>query len=151
MKKVIVLAAVLGLALSNLTAAQPTKSKIFKKLMAEKLASSQALLEGLATNNFPKLIENGEELLRISSTAEWVAIKTPKYELFSNDFRRAAENIIKKAKAKNLDGAALAYVELTMTCVRCHQYVREVQEAKWNGPDGPATASAASGSGPGVD
>ena len=29
------------------------------------------------------------------------------------------------AKAKNIDGATLAYVQLTVNCVNCHKYVRE--------------------------
>ena len=43
----------------------------------------------------------------------------------SNEFRRAVENLQEKAAQKNLDGAALGYVELTLTCVKCHKYVRE--------------------------
>jgi cytochrome c556 len=46
----------------------------------------------------------------------------------SNEFRRAAEKIIDKAKAKNIDGVTLAYFEMTMSCVRCHEYVREVRD-----------------------
>jgi len=47
----------------------------------------------------------------------------------SNDFRRAAETMIQQAKAKNTDGIALAYVDMTLSCVRCHKYVREVRMA----------------------
>jgi hypothetical protein len=32
---------------------------------------------------------------------------------------------VKKAKDKNIDGVALAYVDVTLSCVRCHEYVRE--------------------------
>ena len=38
---------------------------------------------------------------------------------------KLAELVIEKAKAKSIDGATLAYVEMTVTCVRCHQYTRE--------------------------
>jgi len=134
MKKVIASAVVLCLVLSGVSSGQPAKSKIFKKLMADKLVSAQKLLEGLAVKDFVKLSDNAQELLRISATEEWVAIKTPKYQAFSTEFRNAADKIVIKAKEKNLDGAALAYVQLTMTCVRCHEYVREVREAKWDGP-----------------
>ncbi len=135
MKKIIPLAVVLCLFAGGVSSGQPAKSKIFKKLMGEKLKASQNLIEGLALGNFNTLKDNAQELLRISNTEEFVAYKTPKYELFSNEFRSAAEKLIAKAKAKNLDGAALAYVELTMTCVRCHEYVREVKEAKLNLPN----------------
>ena len=57
-------------------------------------------------------------------------IKTPRYELHSNEFRRAAEAIVQKSKEKNIDGVALAYVDMTLTCVRCHDYVREVRETR---------------------
>jgi hypothetical protein len=31
----------------------------------------------------------------------------------------------RKAKDKNIDGATLAYLRLTMNCVNCHKYVRQ--------------------------
>jgi hypothetical protein len=48
----------------------------------------------------------------------------------SHDFRRAAEAILQKAKERNLDGVALAYGDLTRTCVHCHQYLRDVRDAR---------------------
>jgi hypothetical protein len=105
-----------------------------QQLMVIKLQSAQKLLEGIALNKFDKIEKEAEELVRISKTAEWLAAhKTPRYEQFSNEFQRSAENIIKKAKAKNLDGVTLAYFDLTMSCVRCHQYVREVRDARLPG------------------
>jgi len=96
-------------------------------LMAEKLKYSQSLLEGLAVNDFEKIEKSAQELMRISKAAEWAVLKTPTYEVHTNNFRRSAEEIIKKAKAKNLDGATLAYVDMTVTCIRCHQHCREVR------------------------
>ena len=148
MRKVLAFAVILCLAAGNVSSSQPVKGKIFKKLMADKLKSSQSLLEALALSDFNKLSENAHELLRISANEEWVAYKTPKYELFTNDFRRAAEKIVEKSKAKNLDGAALGYVELTMTCVRCHEYVRDVKEARLNLPVPGGTTVVARGSPP---
>ena len=100
-------------------------------LMAEKLKNAQGLLEGLATNDFNKIQKGAEELIRISKAAEWTVHKTPLYEVQTNNFRRAAETIIQKAKAKNLDGATLAYVDMTVTCVRCHQYCREIRDTRF--------------------
>jgi hypothetical protein len=100
------------------------------KLMASKLKNSQRLLEGLALADFDKISRSAEELIQLSKTAEWMVLKTPRYELHSNEFRRAAETVLRKARAKNLDGAALAYFDMTMTCLRCHQYVREQRDAR---------------------
>jgi hypothetical protein len=100
------------------------------ELMQRKLEHAQKVLEGVALNDFGKIAENAQDLIRISKLAEWRVLKTPQYELYSNEFRRNAETLAARAKEKNLDGAALAYVEMTLTCVRCHKHVREVRVAR---------------------
>ncbi len=100
-----------------------------RQLMANKLQTAQRLLEAIALADFDKIGQQADKLSAIANQAEWVAFKTPRYDLHSNEFRRAAETIARKAKEKNIDGVALAYVDLTMSCVRCHQYVREVRDA----------------------
>ena len=95
-------------------------------LMLQKLKESQSLLEGLALNDLVKVHASAEELLRISKAARFrKALNTATYEYHANSFQRAAETVIEKAKAKNIDGATLAYLDMTMTCVRCHQHTRE--------------------------
>lgn len=101
-----------------------------KALMLKKLQNSQQVLDGLAMGDFDKIARHAEELIRVVKQAEFKVLKTPQYEIYSNDFRRNAETLITMAKAKNIDGAALAYVELTLTCVRCHKHVREVRMAR---------------------
>jgi len=108
----------------------PPNKKI-AELMHRKLESSQKVLEGIATNDFTKIARNAEELMQISKEAEWKVLKTERYELYSNEFRRNAETLAKNAKDKNLDAAALTYVELTLTCVRCHKHVRETRETSF--------------------
>lgn len=98
-----------------------------REVMMKKLQHAQKVLEGIALNDFERIVKNGDDLIDLSKQAEWRALKTPQYELHSNEFRRSAETLVKAAREKNLDGATLAYVELTMNCVRCHKYVREVR------------------------
>ena len=98
--------------------------------MAAKLLHSQKLLEGIAIGDFKKITENAEELIELTKTEEWLMHKAPRYELFSNDFRRSAETLIRKAKDKNMDGTTLAFFEMTVSCVRCHQHVRETRDAR---------------------
>ena len=104
--------------------------KTLKALMIKKLENSQKVLDGLALGDFDKIGKHAEELIQISKAAEFRVIKTPQYELHSNDFRRNADTLAQAAKAKNLDGCALAYVELTLSCVKCHKHVREVRMAR---------------------
>jgi hypothetical protein len=130
MRKLVAIACCFVVALGLPWAGSAQKPNDLGKLMQEKLTSSQKLLEGIALSDFNKINRSAETLIQLSKTAEWFVYKTPRYELYSNEFRRAAETILQKAKDKNLDGVTLAYFDLTMACVRCHQYVREVRDAR---------------------
>src|SRR5271166_4161923 len=80
MKRIFCLVLLAILAAASGGEVQGQKERVFKKLMQDKLKSSQALLEGLATNNFAKIETNAERLVSISNAAEWVAIDTPEYK-----------------------------------------------------------------------
>ena len=94
-------------------------------VMQRKLGHAQKVLEALALNDFDKIATNADDLTQCAQEAGWKIVKTARYDLYSNDFMRHLESLKKAAKAKNIDAAALAYVEVTLTCVKCHQYVRE--------------------------
>jgi hypothetical protein len=112
----------------------PSRDRLEDKKVAElmqgKLKHSQKVLEGVVVGNFEEIATNAEDLIAISKQAEWRVLKPPQYELRSNDFRRTADELAKHAKDKNLDAAALSYVELTLTCVKCHKYVRETRQVR---------------------
>jgi cytochrome c556 len=131
MKKIIFAAVILALAglLSPEGSSQPQNPNL-AKVMKEKLRNSQIMLEGMALQDFAKIKRSADELLQLSKTAEWMAFKTPRYEMQNNEFRRAVETIYQKAKESNMDGVALAYQDMTMACIRCHRYVRELREAR---------------------
>ncbi len=106
--------------------AEDPKDKV-GQLMQRKLQRAQKVLEGVAIKDFNMISSNAEELISISKEAEWQVIKTTRYEIYSNAFRRNAEALIANAKEKNLDAAALSDVDMTLTCVKCHKHVREVR------------------------
>jgi hypothetical protein len=118
------------LALVPVMAGHAAEQDTLKALMVKKLENSQKVLEALAMGDFERIGKHAEELIRISKAVEFRVLKTPQYEIYSNDFRRNAEALVLMAKGKNLDGAALAYVELTLSCVKCHKHVREVRMAR---------------------
>jgi hypothetical protein len=107
---------------------KPEPKKV-SELMRKKLENAQKVLEGITLNDFKMIERHADELIQISKAVEWRVIKTPQYEIHSNEFRRVADSLAQAGKDKNTDGAALAYVELTLTCVKCHKYVREVRWA----------------------
>lgn len=94
-------------------------------VMQRKLTHSQRVLEGLAMNDFGKIGSGADGLLECAKDVTWKINETEKYLLHTNEFIRRAEALKKAAKDKNTDAAALAYVDLTLTCVRCHQHIRE--------------------------
>src|SRR5207248_6303766 len=72
-------------------AAPPDK---VQELMRRKLTQSQKVLEGIAVQDFDLIAKHAEGLLIISKQAEWKVLKTPLYEVYSNEFRRNAEELI---------------------------------------------------------
>jgi hypothetical protein len=124
----IVLALLLGIPTLSGHGGEPKKDDKLHDLMQRKLAASQKVLEGIALGDFDKIGKQADELIQVSKQTEWRVLKTPQFELHSNDFRRVADNLAKDAKDKNLDGAALSYVELTLTCVKCHKHVRGIRD-----------------------
>ena len=130
----VVFAMLLGIPTLSGHGKEPKKDEKLHELMQRKLAASQKVLEGIALNDFDKIGKQADELIAVSKQTEWRVLKTPQFELHSNDFRRIADNLAKNAKDKNLDGAALSYVELTLTCVKCHKYVRETRDTGTDEP-----------------
>lgn len=112
-------------------AQEPNKVSEF---MRAKLVHSQKVLEGLATENYDQIARNAQDLSLLSQAATWQVLQTPEYRDRSTEFRRSTDALAEAAKKKNLEGAALAYVDVTMKCVNCHKYVRQVRMAKAPAP-----------------
>jgi hypothetical protein len=114
--------------LITLPSGQTQDAKLARELvMKKKLESAQKLLEGIAVQDFGLIERHADSLGLLSKKAEFLVLKTPDYQIFSDDFRRNAERAARMGREKNLDGAAVAYVALTMNCVNCHKHVREVR------------------------
>jgi hypothetical protein len=109
---------------------QPPKTEDVSALMHKKLAHAQRILEGIAVADLDLVGQNAADLLVLSKQVQFKVLKTPQYELHANEFRRALEDVQKGVKQKNLDAATLGYMDLTMSCVRCHKHVREVRIAR---------------------
>jgi len=125
----VMLVAAMAAVLVPVGSSQPPNREL-KQLMKDKLRNAQVLMEGMALSDFAKIRKSADELIQLTKTEAWMVHKTPRYEVRSNEFRRAVETIYQKAKDQNIDGVALAYVDMTLSCVRCHQYVRELREVR---------------------
>jgi hypothetical protein len=100
------------------------KRRVF---MRQKLEFSKKVLEGLTLEDYDAITKGAHALKRLSMASEWevpTIPNVPDYIAFTNEFQRLTDDLSEKAKAKNIDGATLAYLRLTMNCVNCHKYVR---------------------------
>ncbi|MDA0835481.1 MAG: hypothetical protein O2955_11285 [Planctomycetota bacterium] len=98
--------------------------KDLSEFMREKLAASNQILEGLATEDF-KLIQDGAVKLQDLSQAEkWRISNDVMYKQHSSEFTRVAAQLQKQAKEGNLEGSALSWLQATMSCIECHKFVR---------------------------
>jgi hypothetical protein len=98
-----------------------------KVLMRDKLAHAQNALDGLAVADFGKIAKSAEMMHMISRASSWYVFDSDDYHRYSKNFQEQAADMERHAKDKNLDAAALDYVRMSLTCVECHKYVREVR------------------------
>lgn len=97
--------------------------------MELKLDHSQEVLRGIVTEDFDLVAKHAQELSLLSQAASWRVFQTTEYLQHSSEFRRTADALTEAGRQKNLDAAALKYVDLTLKCVNCHKYVRGVRMA----------------------
>lgn len=95
-----------------------------KRFMQRKVASASKLLESLAVENYEAIKQHSQDLLLLSQESNWNTIQTPEYVEYSREFRLVASRLRDTADERNLDAATLGYIELTMSCVRCHKHLR---------------------------
>jgi cytochrome c556 len=144
MRKPFILVSLATLALLTWSVAdvgRPAPPNDVDEFMRLKLTHSQKVLEGLALEDFAMIAKNAQDISLLSQAASWQVLQTPEYLEHSGEFRRSADALTRAAQEKNLDGAALAYVAMTMKCVSCHKYVRGVRMARLEPlPRRPATS-----------
>lgn len=92
--------------------------------MRKKLEASNQILEGLVTDDLTMVDQGAGKLLKMSDAEQWRASNDMMYMHHSREFRRSVEAMQNKAKKKSIDGVALAWVDVTMSCIRCHEWVR---------------------------
>ena len=102
---------------------KPNDVSIF---MRAKLSHAQLVMEGLALADYDLIARGSHDLALASQASSWEVLQTEDYARQSREFRRACESLRSAAEDKNLDGAALAWMEVTLKCIQCHKYVRDV-------------------------
>lgn len=122
------LAVAIGLAslaaLAGLRAEQPSAAKDdMEDVMQKKLDHAQGILAALATEDFDAISKNAAALNDLGKR-RWREKESADYRAQHKVFWFANQELIRLAEEKNIDGAALAYVQLTLSCVNCHKALR---------------------------
>ncbi|NIP86015.1 MAG: hypothetical protein GTO03_10810 [Planctomycetales bacterium] len=102
--------------------------------MRTKIKYAQNVLSALATSDFAVIQENAERMNAITQLEKWARGKDTDYQTQLGFFRHANRELSRQASRKNLDGATLAFMQVTASCVNCHRHLRDqelpVAEAK---------------------
>lgn len=97
--------------------------------MRKKLAASNQILEGLCTEDAALVLEGAQALNEMSTSERWRVSNDPMYRQFSGEFRETTQQLVNAAEKKNMDRAALKWMDATMNCIDCHRFVRGIRIA----------------------
>ena len=106
----------------------PAKRNVWMK---QKLELSQNILAGLTEADFDKITNSAKALTVSGYLEKWIERGKPQhfaYELQRANFEFYNRELIRQAKDKNIDGAALSYHLMTTSCIECHKIVRDVKK-----------------------
>lgn len=96
--------------------------------MKKKLELSQNVLAGLTKSDFEVISENAEKMRNLNRFESFVRRRTPAYRTQLRLFQHANAELVRTAEAKNIEGATLAFTQLTTSCVNCHKQLRDLGE-----------------------
>jgi hypothetical protein len=117
-------AAVVGAAIIGIGSAAQTPNKA-APFMRLKLDHAQQLLAAIALEDFDSISRHSQKISLLTEDENWRVFQTVDYRRHSDDFRRSSNAVTEAARKKNVDGALLAYMQMTMQCVQCHKHVRD--------------------------
>ena len=96
--------------------------------MQKKLGHSQNILAGLTSADFAMIEASANKMDALNYLEQWGRADLPEYKRQLRYFSDANKELIRQAGKKNLGGATLAYTQLTLSCVHCHNVVRDVKK-----------------------
>ena len=127
MKKLaIAIAALGGLTLgSSLLSQEPEEQKDPSFWMKQKLIYSQNILRGLVTENFELVQANATNMKALNRIEYFVRRRPEGYRTQLQSFQFSVEELLRHCQDDDLDGATLAFTQMTMSCVQCHTQLRK--------------------------
>jgi cytochrome c556 len=97
--------------------------------MKKKLEYSKNILEGITTEDFDAVRQSATAMRRMSELEGFARRRDTKaYRTQLSVFEFSNDELIRFAQEKNIDGASLAFAQLTLSCVNCHKQLRVPQQ-----------------------
>lgn len=111
-------------------AASPNQGPALNRVMREKLAHAQKILEAVVTSDWVSLETQSRELERLTKDPRWTVLKYPEYAKHSAAFVLAIQDLHRAAAQRDLEKTPQAYVAVTLKCVECHRYLARARIAQ---------------------
>lgn len=111
-------------------AASPGQGPGLERVMRQKLAHTQRILEAVVTSDWQALDSESRKLETLTNDPAWAVLKSPEYSKQSIAFRAAIQDLRQAAARRDLDKTAAAYNAMTLRCVDCHRYVARTRIAR---------------------
>ena len=92
--------------------------------MEKKMDYAQAILRGLAASDFESIGEGARQMRLLNKVEGFVRKRNPSYQRELITFEHACDEMIRQSDQQNVQGVALAFNQLTISCVSCHQSLR---------------------------
>jgi len=96
--------------------------------MAQKIDLSKKILESLTKQDFAALETDANQLRTLGKIEGFVRRQDEAYRRYQQQFDSALLDVANQARARNVEGAALAFNQLTTSCVVCHKRLRQQPE-----------------------
>lgn len=111
-------------------AASPSQGPALSRVMREKLAHAQKILEAVVTSDWVSLETHSRELERLTEDPRWMVLTFSEYARHGAAFVRTIQDLHRAAAQRDLEQAPKAYVAVTLQCVECHRYLARERLAK---------------------
>lgn len=106
------------------------ESRPFNFWMDVKLEKAQTIFAALTEADYKTIIDCTKQLGTLSEFEGFVRKGTPGYLTQLRSFQFSVAEIEKQAKLQNIEGVTLGFQQLTLSCVHCHNALRQSNAAQ---------------------
>jgi mono/diheme cytochrome c family protein len=103
----------------------PDKASLW---MTKKLEFSQKILRGLTMGDFEMARKNADAMVVVGYLESWDRAGTPEYKKQLKSFESANKELVRQAEMKDIGAATRAYAQLVVSCIECHNVVRDAKK-----------------------